>query len=124
MTGESYGEAMNRLYSDPGHSRDEWNDAAGAFLASILGGSEPEPGPPYTHTIVPPEPIGEDEDGNLLYPAPPARRIHLDIRRRMISWAPRGPSAQNSGARGTGHALSPPGGRLVDCGFPLPSLRS
>ena len=36
----------------------------------MLGGTEPEPGPPYTHTIVPPEPIGEDEDGNPLYPEP------------------------------------------------------
>ena len=47
-----------------------WPDSAGAFLHNMLGGTEPEPGPPYTHTIVPPEPIGEDEDGNPLYPEP------------------------------------------------------
>lgn len=29
-----------------------------------------EPGPPWTHTLVPPEPIGEDEDGNPVYPEP------------------------------------------------------
>ena len=44
--------------------------ALGEVMHSILGGSDREPGPPYTHTIVPPEPIGEDEDGNLLYPEP------------------------------------------------------
>jgi hypothetical protein len=32
-------------------------DGAGEVLHSILGGSEPEPGPPWTHTIVPPEPV-------------------------------------------------------------------
>jgi hypothetical protein len=47
-----------------------WPEAAGAFLASLYGDPEPEPGPPYVHTIVPPEPIGEDEDGNLIYLEP------------------------------------------------------
>ena len=46
-----------------------WPEVAGEFPASMLGG-DPEPGPPYTHTLVPPEPIGEDEDGNLIYPEP------------------------------------------------------
>jgi hypothetical protein len=45
-------------------------DGAGEFLHNILGGSEPEPGPPYTHTIVPPEPAGWDEDGNPVDPEP------------------------------------------------------
>ena len=47
-----------------------WPEAAGAFLASLYGDPEPEPGPPYVHTIVPPEPIGELEDGTLIYPEP------------------------------------------------------
>jgi hypothetical protein len=34
-----------------------WPDGAGEILHNILGGSEPAPGPPYTHTIVPPEPV-------------------------------------------------------------------
>lgn len=36
----------------------------------LTGGASSEPGPPYTHTIVPPEPIGEDEAGNPIYPEP------------------------------------------------------
>jgi hypothetical protein len=47
-----------------------WPDGAGEVLHNILGGSEPEPGPPYTHTIVPPEPAGWDEDGNPVDPEP------------------------------------------------------
>ena len=39
-------------------------------MHNILGGTEPPPGPPYVHTLVPPEPIGEDADGNPLYPEP------------------------------------------------------
>jgi hypothetical protein len=44
-------------------------DGAGAFLKNMLGGP-PEPGPPYTHTLAAPEPTGEDEDGNDIYPPP------------------------------------------------------
>jgi len=46
-----------------------WPDSAGHFLHNLLN-PEPQPGAPYTHTIVPPEPIGEDEDGNPVYPEP------------------------------------------------------
>lgn len=31
-----------------------WPEAAAAFLADMLGGA-PEPGPPYTHTLVLPD---------------------------------------------------------------------
>ena len=41
----------------------------GEIMHGLLN-PEPEPGPPYTHTIVPPEPIGWDEDGTPLYPEP------------------------------------------------------
>jgi hypothetical protein len=44
--------------------------AMGEVLHNMLGGGDPEPGPPWTHTIVPPEPIGWDEDGNPVYPEP------------------------------------------------------
>jgi hypothetical protein len=47
-----------------------WPDVAGEVLHNILSGGGPAPGPQYTHTIVPPEPIGEDEDGNAVYPEP------------------------------------------------------
>lgn len=33
-----------------------WPEAAGGFLQNMLN-PEPEPGPPYVHTIVPPEPV-------------------------------------------------------------------
>ena len=36
---------------------DMWPEAAGEFLQNLLGGAESEPGPPYVHTLVPPEPI-------------------------------------------------------------------
>jgi len=42
---------------------------AGHFLHNLLNPPS-MPGPPYTHTIVPPEPIGWDDDGNPLYPEP------------------------------------------------------
>jgi hypothetical protein len=43
--------------------------AVGEFLHNLL---EPVswPGPPWTHTIVPPEPAGWDKDGNPVYPEP------------------------------------------------------
>jgi hypothetical protein len=47
----------------------DWPDAAGHFLANLLA-PVTQPGPPYTHTLVPPEPIGELEDGTLVYPEP------------------------------------------------------
>jgi hypothetical protein len=34
-----------------------WPDSAGEFVHNMLGGSDPAPGPPYVHTIVPPEPV-------------------------------------------------------------------
>ena len=48
-----------------------WIDTFGSFLQNMLSPDRPIGAePPYVHTIVPPEPIGEDEDGNLLYPEP------------------------------------------------------
>ena len=47
---------MDRLYTDPGVSRDEADALAGEFMANMLGGSGPEPGPPYTHTLEGPFP--------------------------------------------------------------------
>lgn len=41
----------------------------GEFLQNLLAPTA-ESGPPYVHTFVPPEPIGEDEDGNDIYPPP------------------------------------------------------
>jgi hypothetical protein len=48
---------------------DAWPDGAGEFLHNLLSPVS-TPGPPYTHTLVPPGPIGWDEDGNPLYPEP------------------------------------------------------
>ena len=56
MSTVSFGEAIDRLHSRPGHTQDEWNDAAGQFLHNMLGGT-PEPGPPYTHTLTGPRPV-------------------------------------------------------------------
>ena len=44
--------------------------ALGEVMHNILGGTEPEPGPPYTHTIVPPEPLDWDDFGSPVYPEP------------------------------------------------------
>ena len=66
-----YSPFTGRLRPDVLAAVESWAwPALGEVMHSILGGSDREPGPPYTHTIVPPEPIGEDEDGNLLYPEP------------------------------------------------------
>ena len=47
-----------------------WPEAASEFIGSLFGGTDPRPGPPYVHTLVPPEPIGWDDDGNPVYPEP------------------------------------------------------
>lgn len=39
-------------------------------LMHALLNPEPAPGPPCVHTLVPPEPIGYDEDGDPVYPEP------------------------------------------------------
>lgn len=44
-------------------------EGSGEIMASLLGAPE-RPGPPYVHTFRPPEPIGQDEDGNDIYPEP------------------------------------------------------
>ena len=44
--------------------------AYAAVMAHILGSAGLKPGPPYTHTLVPPEPAGELEDGTPVYPEP------------------------------------------------------
>ena len=41
----------------------------GEVMRGLLN-PEPPPGPPYTHTIRPPEPIGWNEDGEPVYPEP------------------------------------------------------
>jgi hypothetical protein len=46
-----------------------WADGAGSFLHGLLHPDHPA-GPPYVHTLVPPEPIGWDEDGEPVYPEP------------------------------------------------------
>ena len=49
---------------------DSWAwPALGEIMHNILGGT-PEPGPPYTHTIVPPEPLYWDDFGSPVYPEP------------------------------------------------------
>lgn len=52
----------------PENSLNFWPEAAGAFLASLL--AEPAPGPPYTHTIVPPQEAVFTWSGKLLYRPP------------------------------------------------------
>lgn len=50
---------------------DMWPEGAGEFMSSLFGDpAVMADGPPWTHTVVPPEPIGEDEDGNPVYPEP------------------------------------------------------
>lgn len=66
---KSFGAAMDRLYTDPGVPAAEAS-ALGQMMHAILGAPDPEPGPPYVHVLVPPEPIGEDKDGNDIYPEP------------------------------------------------------
>jgi hypothetical protein len=57
---------------------DAWPDGAGGFLHNLLSPVTP-PGPPYTHTIVPPGPAGWDEDGTPIYPEPgPAYTLTAD----------------------------------------------
>jgi len=53
-----------------GQVSETWPEAAGELLSGILGDTEPRPGGPYVHTFKMPEPIGEDEDGNPVYPEP------------------------------------------------------
>jgi hypothetical protein len=60
--------AMDRLYTDPGVSAAEAS-ALGQAMRDLMN-PEPAPGPPYVHTFAPPEPIGQDEDGNDIYPEP------------------------------------------------------
>jgi hypothetical protein len=75
----TFGEAMDRLYSHPGHSRDEWNDAAGAFLQNMLGGT-PDPGPPYVHTFKLPQQPVYASSGKLVYRPPAHPAYTMEIR--------------------------------------------
>jgi hypothetical protein len=64
-----YSPFLGRSYPDPAEA-EEWAwQALGQVMHSLLN-PEPAPGPPYVHTLVPPEPIGEDEDGNPVYQPP------------------------------------------------------
>lgn len=45
-------------------------ESAGELLRNMLGGADPEPGPPWVHTLVPPEPIGYTDEGEPVYPEP------------------------------------------------------
>ena len=57
---------------------DDWPGSAGHFLHNLLNPAM-QPGPPYTHTIVPPEPLYWDEFGTPVYPEPgPAMTIAAD----------------------------------------------
>ena len=78
VPGMIYSPLAGRLRPDVLAEIESWAwPALGEVMHNILGGSEPEPGPPWTHTIVPPEPIGED--GNPLYPEPgPAMTLTED----------------------------------------------
>jgi hypothetical protein len=58
----------------PDNSLDFWPKAAAAFLASI----DPEPGPPYTHTIVAPEPW-RSRSGRVVYRPPLAPAFTFTI---------------------------------------------
>lgn len=48
--------------------------AMGEVLHAILH-PKPQPGPPYVHTIRPPEPIGYDEQGRPIWEPEPAFTI-------------------------------------------------
>ena len=55
-----------------------WPDSAGHFLHNLLNPAS-QPGLPYTHTIVPPEPLYWDDFGTPVYPEPgPAVTIAAD----------------------------------------------
>lgn len=69
MSKRIYSPFLGRSYPDPAEAEDRAWQALGQLMHNLLN-PEPPPGPPYTHTIVPPQPIGEDEDGNDIYPEP------------------------------------------------------
>jgi len=49
---------------------DAWAlDGLAEIMRSLIADQQ-RPGPPYVHTIVPPAPVGWDEDGDPLYPEP------------------------------------------------------
>ena len=52
-----------------------WPDGAGEILHNMLGGSNPQPGPPWTHTIVPPEPEYDDEGNEIWREPDPAHTL-------------------------------------------------
>lgn len=59
-----------------------WPDSAGEFVHNMLGG-DPAPGPPYVHTIVPPEPVtltSSDPE------PPPGTIVRDDLGREWILW--------------------------------------
>lgn len=65
----AYSPFLGRSYPDLAETEERVLQALGHALRNLLS-PEPAPGPPYTHTLVSPEPIGEDEDGNPVYPPP------------------------------------------------------
>lgn len=77
------GNCRARLDTGPPHLCREFTfqtapPAMGTFLHGLLN-PEPSPGPPWTHTMLPPEPTGEDEDEYPVYPEPgPAFTFTVD----------------------------------------------
>ena len=67
--GMIYSPFLGRSYPDPAEVESRAWAALGEVMHAVLN-PEPAPGPPYVHTLVPPEPIGWDEDGNPVYPEP------------------------------------------------------
>ena len=59
-----------RQYPDgPLEAPPDWPDSAGHFLANLLNPAS-TPGPPWTHTLLPPEPLYYDDFGTPVYPEP------------------------------------------------------
>ena len=77
VPGMVYSPLTGRLRPDVLAEVESWAwPALGEVMHNILGGSDPEPGPPYTHTITPPEPLYWDDFGSPVYPEPgPAMTI-------------------------------------------------
>lgn len=72
MSRDIYSPFLGRSYPDPAEAEDRAWQALGQLMHNPLNPEppEPSPGPPYVHTFAPPEPIGEDEDGNDIHPEP------------------------------------------------------
>jgi hypothetical protein len=71
-TGMSYTAALreaDRRHAEASRPPAGSHAAAGEFLHNLLSPVS-QPGPPWTHVLLPPEPIGWGEDDNPIYPEP------------------------------------------------------